>query len=205
MAVSRGSAALGSDMQDWYNRFNTILSRYSNGIATLTVPGRNSSILASNINNLNTKITAMKSDKWLGTVASYWTNQTVSAGTAITPPSGITSTIGNFGRVVCKNTATNNKGNHNQGCGRGNHDQCCDTNGNHSQTCGNGKKDDGGCYNGLSTFQTNRNGWNNRGTNGNACSNGRHGNCCNTNSTNSNTCANTSTIVVTCSRASNSN
>ena len=112
MAVSTGSTALSSDMQGWYKSFNNFISSYASGIGTLTVPAANKIIAATDVNNLNTKISAFKSDTYLSTQSGWWTTGSVSSGAVIKPPTFITSTISNFSNVKCRNTATNSKGKH---------------------------------------------------------------------------------------------
>jgi hypothetical protein len=56
LAVQTGSTALYSDMKNWYDVFNNLASKFSNGISTLTVPASGSKISATDVNNLNNKI-----------------------------------------------------------------------------------------------------------------------------------------------------
>lgn len=117
MAVSTGNTALYSDLKNWYDVFNDLASRFSNGIATLPVPGSGSKISATNINYLNDKINAFRSDYYLGTQASWWpTGTNVTTGTQIKATmTGILGVVTNATRVVCRNISTNASGNHSCG------------------------------------------------------------------------------------------
>lgn len=67
MAVSTGNKALYSDLTNWYSVFNSLAANYSNGITQLTTPASGSKISATNVNNLNAKITEFRNDYYLGT------------------------------------------------------------------------------------------------------------------------------------------
>jgi len=58
MAISAGSKALLSDLSGLYNDFNTFIQAFGGTITTLTMPsGEHPVIHATDINNINTKIT----------------------------------------------------------------------------------------------------------------------------------------------------
>lgn len=112
MAVSTGNKVLYSDLTNWYTVFNNLAKNYSNGISQLTTPASGSKISATNVNNLNAKITEFRNDYYLGTQAAWWpvgTNVTV--GNLITPAlTGILGVVSNATKVICKNIANNSSG-----------------------------------------------------------------------------------------------
>ena len=118
MALTQISQVANSDLQSLYTTFNNFIQNYSNGIAKLTVPSNNKKVEATDLNNLNTKITAFKSDTYLKTQASWWVNATVTAGNPLKASdwTNINTTVTNMGKVKCKNNATNSKGTNNQTC-----------------------------------------------------------------------------------------
>mgnify|MGYP003419852365 FL=1 len=77
MAIAVGSHILSTDMRSWYTRLNTIISNYGGGMATLTVPAANKMAETSDVNNLLSKLNAMKADAYLGSVSSMWTAYSV--------------------------------------------------------------------------------------------------------------------------------
>lgn len=126
MSATKGNPLTEADLQSWYNALNSIISTYSDGLSQLADPASVGSIIESeDINNFFNKLTEMKSDKFLGTVASlYPTYSVVSDGTIIYASSGnpMSQAISSdyLGKVVCKNTATNSSGtcnSGNKGCG----------------------------------------------------------------------------------------
>lgn len=127
MATSAGSTISYSDLSSWYTTFNNLCSKYSNGIATISTPASDSTVLATNINNLHAKITSFRSDKFLGTKSAWWpTGTNVTAGATIYA-SNLTAILGvvsNASKVKCKNTATNNNGKHSSTCPNGTNYNC---------------------------------------------------------------------------------
>lgn len=187
MAVQSGSKMLQSDLTNWYNTFNTFISKHGGGaISTLAVPS--GKIMASHINNLNSKITEFKNDEFLKTQANWWVSGTnVTAGTKFQPSevTYVTTTMNNMSQVKCRNTYTYANGYHGNGT---------ETNGNH----GNGTCDNGGNSRGRHTY-------NNR-TNSQCCCNSYKGNGSHSNEpcghgTKSNVNYNHQTAIdITCSR-----
>lgn len=189
MAIQQNSTILSSDLQSLYSDFNTFIqNRAHNVISSLTIPAANKLAEASDINNLNDKITEFQTDEYLGTKASWWIRADVSIGDLITPVTNILTTIDNFALAVCRNLATNNKGQNTQHCdANGNHGQCCNTNSTNANCC----KTNSTNANCCKTNSTNANCCNTNSTNTNCCnSNGNNANCCNTNGNNGNRCGN---------------
>ena len=199
MAMQQNSKILLSDLQSWYSDFNTFISNFAQGvIATLNVPQTNKKAEASDINNLDAKITAFQQDEYLGTQASWWVNANVTVGDLITPLSGLSTTINNFSQVICRNLATNNKGQNTNRCdANGNHGECCNANSTNANCCNTNSTNANCCNtnstnaNCCNTNSTNANCCNANSTNGNCCNNnGNNGNCCNANGNNGNYCSN---------------
>lgn len=190
MAMQSNSPLLNSDLQSWYTSFNDFItsSKCGGTIAVLSVPANNKKAEASDINNLDAKITAFQQDEYLGTQVSWWPNAHVNIGDLISPLPNLTTVISNFSQVICRNLATNNKGqNTNQCDANGNHGECCNTNSTNANCC-NTNSTNSNCCN---TNSTNANCCNTNGNHGNCCNtNGNNGNCCNTNGNNGNYCAN---------------
>ena len=113
MAFTQNSTALYNDLSSYYTSFNTFIQNYGGSIAKLTVPGANSAIAASNINNLNSKINEFKNDTFLKTETNLWVPAAnVTAGNTIYASNwtNISTTVSNFSVVKCRNTATNTYG-----------------------------------------------------------------------------------------------
>lgn len=170
MAISQGSLASYSDLANYYNTFNNFIATYGGNITQLTIPSQNKKIEASDVNNLDGKITEFQSETYLSTQASWWVNANVTVGDLIQAIDwdNVNTTVTNMARVQCRNISTNNKGNNGECCNTySTHSQCCDTNSTNANCC------------------------NTNSTNGNCCNtNSTNGNCCNTNSTHSQTCQN---------------
>ena len=66
-----------------YNSINNIINNYTNGMTSLSVPS-STKISTSDVNNLFTKLTQMKSDKFLSTAPSLFVSYvSVSSGSVI--------------------------------------------------------------------------------------------------------------------------
>lgn len=132
MAISAGQSLAYNDLKSIYNSFNTFIANYGGSIGQLTVPD-SSKVRASDVNNLNTKITAFKNDTYLKTQTSWWVNASVTAGNKVyaTDMNGIITTQGNFSKVKCRNSATNSRA-----CSHGTDTQSCSY-GQNTVTCSN--------------------------------------------------------------------
>ena len=140
MAISKNSTLSHSDIKSIYDSFNSFINSYGGTIAKLTVPAKYSAVDDSNVNNLNSKINEFKNDEYLKTQSSWWVNKTVTAGNLVyaSDMTNINTTVSNFSKVKCRNTATNNKGTktngkHNKGTDS---DGTCTINGTNGRGCG---------------------------------------------------------------------
>lgn len=117
MAIEQGQITLYSDLQNVYTTFNTFITQFGGPITTLVIPSPNSKMQASNINNLDGKITEFKQDTYLSTESAWWVNQTVNRGSIIYPVdwTGINTTISNMSSVKCRNDAYHSFGSNNHG------------------------------------------------------------------------------------------
>ena len=117
MAVSQGSTLLSSDMQSWYTRLNTVISKYGGGITQLTVPAANKTITISDMNTIVNKFNSIKTDAYLGNDSSIYTAgySTVSQGELIQVQKGtaILTTLTRLEAIRCRNDARYNQGNSN--------------------------------------------------------------------------------------------
>lgn len=154
MAV-KGDRALYTTLTEWYNRINTAL-QYSDGMTTLNTPSQTSRILASNVNNLCTKLDDMKIDTYLRT-HTYTEYSQVSRDTLIqaTNINKLTTVLNGLSTIKCANNATNTNGMRSNGDkGNGTHDR--GTKGNGSQS--NGSHGDSGMGQGTQSYGTRSNG-----------------------------------------------
>lgn len=141
-----------------YNSINNIISNYTNGMSTIATP-TSTKISTSDVNNLFTKLSAMKSDKFLSTAPSLFVSYvSVSSGSIIssTTKTSLDNQVANFNSIKCKNeyvksNTTNSNGTCSNGysnylheedcynCGHnsryGGKDHTCTS---HSFTCGQG-------------------------------------------------------------------
>ncbi len=184
MAIAVGSKLLSSDMQSWYTRLNTIIGNYGGGMAKLTVPAAGKRAEPSDVNNVVTKLNAMKSDAYLGSVPSMYTSYTtVSTGQIIRASVGLqlNTVIGNLEAIKCRNTATNYNGVATSNRGHGNShgtNQHGDNYGTHQNGDNYGTHQNGNNHGTNShgdNHGTNGNG-NNHGTNSNGNNHGTNGN-----------------------------
>ena len=109
MAIAVDSTILSSDMQSWYTRLNTILSRAGGPLETLAVPAAGKIAQATDVNNVVYKINSMKSDAYLGSISSlYSTYNAVSVGQLIQASTGtqLNQVISNLEAIKCRNDAT---------------------------------------------------------------------------------------------------
>lgn len=151
-----------------YNNINNTITRYTNGgISSETIPTR-SSIEASDINNLFSRIDSMKNDYYLSTKPSLFVNYaSVNRGEKIVSltKNNLDTMVTNFSTIVCKNSYSHNNGsksngrnsnggNYNGSCPNGddarrvsgsNRHIFCDSNG----TCYLGTCSDGTCSQGT--------------------------------------------------------
>lgn len=172
--AARGDKALYSTVQSWYNRINAAL-RYSDGITTLTVPAERSKILASNVNNLCTKLDSMKSDTYLRT-HTYTAYSKVTRNTLIKAEdiNKLSTVLNGLSKIKCGNNATNTNGMKSDGDkGNGTHDR--GTKGNGSES--NGPHGDSGMGKGTQSYGRRSNGSYSAGDQSNGSySNGRRSN-----------------------------
>lgn len=118
MAIGVGKLILGTDMQSWYNRLNTVIGRAGgSAVAKMAVPtGRGKLAQASDVNTVVYKLNQMKSDAYLGYDKSLYTAYgAVSVGSLIKATTGtqLNTVITNLERIKCRNDATKMNGNTN--------------------------------------------------------------------------------------------
>lgn len=101
-----------------YNSINNTITRYTNGgISSVTTPTR-SSIEASDVNNLFSRINSMKNDYYLSTKPSLFVNYaSVNRGEKIisSTKNSLDTMVANFSTVVCKNSYSHNNGSKSNG------------------------------------------------------------------------------------------
>lgn len=110
MAITAGSEILQADIASIYNSFNTFIANYGGSITSLSVPSQNTTIYATALNNLNTKVNEFKSDTYLGTQSAWWiaaNNAAIGDLIEASDLTNINTTIGNFSKVKCRNDAFN--------------------------------------------------------------------------------------------------
>ena len=101
-----------SDIEEWYEKTNTVINNYSNGLSSITLS--KSKFDYTNNEDLNTlynKFNEFKNDYYLGTKPEFYSEYSIIADGEImlkTQIDSITDTINNFEKIICKNTYGNN-------------------------------------------------------------------------------------------------
>lgn len=107
-----------SELKDWYNAFNSVITNYGGEIANLIIPSQDKAS-PSDVNNLLNKITELANEEYLGTQPSlYITDYSVVAqGDKIQRSAAIpiNDTANNIVSIKCRNTVTYSCGKHNSG------------------------------------------------------------------------------------------
>ena len=195
MAISQNSRIDRSDINSMYTSFNNFISSYGGGMAGVgNAPGQYTTIYASTITNLNNKIDNFKSDTYLGTQSSWWSKASnVAQGRIIyaSDMNPLVTTVSNFSKVKCRNTANNTYGN-NANCCNSNAKACANAN-NNPQTCS---------HNCSNCCNSNAKSCANANNNPQSCSHSAHSNCCNSNAK---ACANANNNPQSCSHSAHSN
>lgn len=173
-----GESLSYTELKNWYDTFNTVISNYGGNIEQLIVPTQGKA-KPNDINNLLNKITELANEEYLGTQPSlYLTDYSVvSSGSkilrsSITP---ISNTASNLSSISCRNkisyscgtNSCGNKSNGSDNCGTWGNGTC--SNG----TCSNGTKGYGAntnnsqptiCSSGTCSSGTRSNGYNSKST-----------------------------------------
>lgn len=173
-----------AELKNWYDTFNTMISKYGGSISSLAVPGQDEKVQAVNINNIYNKIDEFLKDEYLKTQPSLYNNDysIVSSGSIIqrTQSTPVSNTASNITSIKCRNKVSYNCGTYSSGT-QSSGTQTSGTQSSGTQSNGmnsSGTKVNTRCTSGSNTYL-----WN---FNGGGCNFNYHGNGSNSNGTNSN-------------------
>ena len=184
--MAAGDSILRTWIDNVWNKFNTVISSFSNGLSQLSAP--TSKIAASDIAALNNKINQIKADYYLSSEANLFVTFSAVQGSVVpnTFKNAVDNNLAgasNFSIFKCKNVATylngtkttngtcSNESCLNGSCGRGTYSYGQTRNSrsgysrNSTAKSGRGSNSNGTCDNGNNSNGTCSNGTNSNGTN----------------------------------------
>ena len=100
-----------SDIKEWYDKTNEVITKYSNGLSNITLLENKKLIENEDLNTLYNKFNEFKNDYYLGTKPEFYSEYSIIANGEVllkTQVDSITDTINNFEKIICKNTYGNN-------------------------------------------------------------------------------------------------
>ena len=101
-----------SDIEEWYEKTNTVINNYSNGLSSITLSKSKFDYTNNeDLNILYNKFNEFKNDYYLGTKPEFYSEYSIIADGEImieTQINSIIDTVNNFEQIICKNTYGNN-------------------------------------------------------------------------------------------------
>lgn len=100
-----------SDIKEWYDKTNEVITKYSNGLSNITLLENKKLIENEDLNTLYNKFNEFKNDYYLGTKPEFYSEYSIIANGEVllkTQVDSITDTVSNFEKIICKNTYGNN-------------------------------------------------------------------------------------------------
>lgn len=100
-----------SDIKEWYDKTNEVITNYSNGLSNITLSENKKLIENEDLNTLYNKFNEFKNDYYLGTKPEFYSEYSIIADGEVllkTQVDSITDTVSNFEKIICKNTYGNN-------------------------------------------------------------------------------------------------
>ena len=100
-----------SDIKEWYDKTNEVITKYSNGLSNITLAENKKLIENEDLNTLYNKFNEFKNDYYLGTKPEFYSEYSIIANGKVllkTQVDSIIDTVSNFEKIICKNTYGNN-------------------------------------------------------------------------------------------------